>query len=157
MATYMNLNSGIGKPIGDITYGEFILFFKGVFVATWMYPPMSAAIRISILLFYHRLFSKAEAFYRWVIYTLIALQVAYVIVFEILPSFSCSPISAAWDPMKRYTSCTNLYIDATIALYSTSLGFDIILLVFPIFIVSRLQMPLKKRISASAIFVLGTW
>jgi hypothetical protein len=157
MAAYMNLNSGIGKPLGDITFGEFILFYKGVFVAAWMYPPMSAAIRISILLFYNRLFSKADRKYKIIIYFLGLLQVVYVIIFEVLPAFSCRPLKDAWDPLKRYTSCTNLYIDATIALYSTSLAFDIILLVFPIYIVWRLQMPVQKRLSVSAIFFLGTW
>lgn len=157
MAAYFNFHSGIGKPIGDITYGEFVTFFKGVFVAAWMYPAMSASIRVSILLFYHRLFAKADIKYRVAIWSLIILQGVYVIIFEVLPSFSCHPIKDAWDPLKRYTSCSMLYIDATEALYSVSLAFDVILLVFPLFIVWSLHMPIKRRISASVIFVLGAW
>jgi len=157
MAAYFNFHSGIGKPIGEITYGEFVTFFKGVFVAAWVYPAMSASIRVSILLFYHRLFAKADTRYRLTIWSLIILQGIYVIIFEVLPGFSCHPIKDAWDPLKRYTSCSMLYINATEALYSVSLAFDVILLVFPIFIVWSLHMPIKRRISASVVFVLGAW
>ncbi|KAH7408178.1 hypothetical protein DE146DRAFT_785652 [Phaeosphaeria sp. MPI-PUGE-AT-0046c] len=155
MAAYFNFHAGIGKPIGDITYGEFIVFFKGVFVAAWMYPIMSASIRISILLFYRRLFSKASNKYRLTVWALVVLQVVYVIIFEVLPCFSCKPIQAAWDPMTRFTACTWLYIHSTEALYSVSLAFDIILLIFPMVIVWGLHMPVKRRATASVIFILG--
>jgi hypothetical protein len=157
MAAYFNFHSGIGKPIGDITYSEFTTFFKGVFVAAWMYPAMSAMIRVSILLFYRRLFSNADSKYRLIIWSLIILQGVYVIIFEVLPGFSCHPIKDAWDPLKRYTSCSMLYIDATEALYSVSLAFDVIILVFPIFVVWRLHMPNQRRVSASIVFILGAW
>ena len=157
MSAYFNFHSGIGKPIGDITYGEFILFYQGVFIAAWMYPAMSGAIRISILFFYRRLFAKASTFYRNATWVLIAMQAAYIITFEIIPGFSCTPIADGWEPVRRLTSCTDLYIDATIGLYSVSLAFDVILLVFPLWIVFRLQMPIKKRIGVSVIFLIGTW
>lgn len=157
MAAYFNFHSGIGKPIGNITYGEFIIFFKGVFVAAWIYPIMSASIRISVLLFYRRLFSKADNKYRFMIWALIVLQVIYVVVFEILPCFSCNPLKDAWEPLQRFTSCTTLYISSTEALYSVSLAFDTVILLFPIAIVWSLHMPVKRRISASVIFILGAW
>lgn len=157
MAAWFNLNSGIGKPLGDITYGEFIIFYKGVFVAAWMYPAMSASIRVSVLLFYRRVFAKGSRYYSVFLWTLLALQAVYVIIFEITPGFSCHPLKDAWEPMKRYTSCSMLYIDATIALYSVSMAFDVILLVFPIYAVSKLQMPLKKRLGVLLIFFLGAW
>ncbi|KUJ09021.1 uncharacterized protein LY89DRAFT_741320 [Mollisia scopiformis] len=155
MAAYFNLHSGIGKPIEEITYGEFIIFFKGIFVAAWMYPLMSASIRVSILLFYRRIFAKGYLFYSSTIWILLALQGAYVIAFEIIPGFSCHPIADAWDPVNRITNCSDLYINATEALYSTSLAFDVILLIFPIYAISRLQMPLKKRLGVFVIFILG--
>lgn len=155
MAAYFNLNSGIGKPIQEITYGEFIIFFKGIFVAAWMYPIMSASIRVAILLFYRRIFAKGSRVYSLLIWALILLQGAYVIAFEIIPGFSCHPIKDAWDPLLRYTSCSNLYINGTEALYSTSIAFDVILLLFPIYAVSKLQMYWRKRLGVVVIFVLG--
>lgn len=150
----MTFNSGIGKPLGDVTYGEFILFFKGAFIAIWIYPALSAAIRISILLFYHRLFSKAEAIYRQIIWGLIALQGMYLVAFEIVPCFVCRPIHKAWEPIQRLKACdAGLYIDPTYWLYIISLVFDLILLIFPIFIVWRLQMTVKKRLQV--IFILS--
>ncbi|KAK8024539.1 hypothetical protein PG993_012605 [Apiospora rasikravindrae] len=156
MSAWYNLHSGIGKPLGDVTYGEFIRFYQGVFVAAWMYPIMSAAIRVSILLFYRRIFAKGNPWYTKSINALLLLQGVYVIVFEITPGFSCRPFPDAWDPIKRLTSCTDFYIDQTIALYSVSLAFDIILLVFPIYAVSKLKISLKKRCGVGIIFALGT-
>ncbi len=155
MAAYFNLNSGIGKPIQEITYGEFIVFFKGIFVSAWMYPIMSTSIRIAILLFFHRIFAKSSRIYTFLIWSLIALQGAYVIAFEIVPGFSCHPIQDAWDPVLRYVNCSDLYINGTEALYSTSIAFDIILLVFPIYAVSKLQIPWKKQVGLFVIFILG--
>lgn len=155
MAAYFNLHSGLGKPIGDITYGEFITYFKGIFVAAWMYPAMTAAIRVSVLLFYRRIFAKGNTFYAIFIWTMLAMQAAYVVVFEITPGFSCHPIQDGWDPILRLTNCSDFYIYQTEALYSISLAFDVILLVFPIYAVSKLKMPLKRRIGVAVIFSLG--
>lgn len=156
IAAWYMLHSGIGKPIGDVTYGEFIRFYQGIFVAAWVYPIMSASIRVSILLFYRRIFAKGNRLYTMSINALLLLQAAYVIVFEITPGFSCRPIADAWEPVKRLTSCTDWYIDQTIALYSVSLAFDIILLVFPIYAVSKLKMSLRKRCGVGFIFILGS-
>lgn len=155
MAAFFNLHSGLGKPIGDITYGEFITFFKGIFVAAWMYPIMTAAIRVSVILFYRRIFARGNTFYSLFISTMLVLQAAYVIVFEITPGFSCKPIRDGWNPILRLTSCSNFYIYQTEALYSISLAFDVILLIFPIYAVWKLQMPLKKRLGVAIIFALG--
>lgn len=155
MAAYFNLHSGLGKPLGEITYGEFINFYKGIFVAAWMYPIMSAAIRVSVLFFYRRIFAKGNRFYTVFIWAMLFLQLAYVIVFEITPGFSCHPIQDGWNPLLRYINCSDFYIWQTEALYGASLGFDVILLVFPVYAVWKLQMPLKKRLGAAFIFALG--
>ncbi|KZZ87553.1 hypothetical protein AAL_08359 [Moelleriella libera RCEF 2490] len=155
-AAWFILNSGIGKPLGEVTYGEFIISYKGIFVAAWMYPIMSALIRTSILLFYQRLFAKANQWISVAIWTLLGLQLAYVITFEIIPGFACSPIQDGWEPIRRLTSCTDFYIDGTIALYGVSLAFDIIILILPLRPIWNLQISTKKKLSISAILLLGS-
>ena len=155
MAGYIILHSGIDKPIGEVTYGEFIVFYKGVYTSLWMYPIMSASIRISVLLFYRSIFAHVSRLYSVLLWILVGSQVAFVVAFEILPGFMCSPLSDGWDPIKRMTSCTDLYVSLSLGLYSCSFAFDIILLVFPIYATACLKLSFKKRMGVVLIFALG--
>ncbi|KAI2601731.1 hypothetical protein GGR54DRAFT_645745 [Hypoxylon sp. NC1633] len=106
----------------------------GLLASLWLYPLMSASIRVSILLFYRRVFAKRiHLRTERLIWLLIALQGAYVIVFMILPGFICSPLHYEWDPLQRLNYCSvKWYYMNQQSLYGTSFGFDVILLLFPI-------------------------
>ncbi|CAG8951240.1 hypothetical protein HYFRA_00007988 [Hymenoscyphus fraxineus] len=155
IAVYFCLNSGYGKPLSEVTYNELITFCKGIFVAAWMYPVMSTSIRVSVLIYYRRIFAKGNAIYSTTIWVLLALQGIYFLVFEITCTFSCRPMRDAWEPIKRNTSCSMLYIVSTVALYAIGAVFDVLLLGFPIYAVAKLQMPLKKRLGVIFVFFLG--
>src|SRR5262245_20530421 len=117
---------------------------------------MSATIRVSILFFYRRIFAKGSLYNEWLISGLLALQAAYLITFSIVPGFMCPPLSGAWDVENRLRYCSVAYYQyMTQALYIVSMAFDIILLVFPIFQVARLKMPMGRRIGIAVIFGFG--
>ncbi|ETS83835.1 hypothetical protein PFICI_05711 [Pestalotiopsis fici W106-1] len=157
LAAYINLHAGVGKPLEEITVGEFSLWYKGVVVTTWLYPIMSATIRISILLFYRRIFAIANgAFMNYAIWILLGLQVAYIITFCVLPAFMCQQLHYAWDVYEHPLHCNDwYYFWSQIALYSASMAFDTILLFFPIIPVVRLHLPTIKRVGVLVIFMLG--
>ena len=117
---------------------------------------MSTAIRVSILLFYYRIFATPGARLNMVIKALIGLHLVYLIVYSIMPAFICRPLYMAWHPIERNFYFRDWYYYYTqVALYSTSMSLDIILLVLPLYPVWQLQMPLKRRASVSVIFMLG--
>lgn len=159
MAAYVSLNCGIGKPLLEMTYNEFRMFFLGCQLSLWIYPALSGAIRVSILLFYRVLFAKADALYRTAIWILLGLQGIYLVVFEVFAGFLCHPIHKAWEPLQRNKHCNNneLYVYLGLSLTGASFVFDIILVFFPIYIVWKLQMPVKKRISVTVIFICVAW
>lgn len=131
---------------------------KGVVGTAFLYPAMTALIRISILFFYRRIFGQTEAFIRYSIWGMIVLNILFVITFEILPGFICTPISAGWkNPLTRKLHCRQdeFYYLYNIGLYSSGLGMDIILLLMPIYPVLRLQMSLKRKLGALVMFMLG--
>lgn len=119
---------------------------------------MSGAIRTSILLFYLRIFGKTAVEVRCAVYCCLMLTAIYVVVFTIVPGFICTPISQSWHPLTRKENCKKdvFYYKYNVALYGTSLGLDSLLLLLPIAPVMRLQMPLKKRLGALVMFLLGT-
>ncbi|KAJ9193591.1 hypothetical protein DTO166G4_2694 [Paecilomyces variotii] len=156
MAAYVNLHAGVGKPLWEITVGEFSVWFKGIIGSAWIYPAMSMSIRTSILLTYDRIFAKSMPTVRFIIRFLLSLQVIYLIVYSILPAFICRPLNKAWHPLERQQYFNDwYYYYLQVALYSTSMAFDVILLVLPLYPISQLQMALRKRIGIGSILVLG--
>jgi hypothetical protein len=117
---------------------------------------MSASIRTSILMFYLRIFGQAVTSVRYTVLALLVLQGVYVIVYMILPAFIAKPFNKIWQPLERGKYMNDWYYYYTqVALFSTSMAFDIILLVLPIHPVTQLQMTVKKRIGVIAIFICG--
>lgn len=93
---------------------------------------------------------------RYTVWALLALQGVYVIVYMTLPAFIAKPFNKIWSPLDRSRYMNDWYYYYTqVALFSTSMAFDIILLVLPIYPVIQLQMTVKKRIGVIAIFMCG--
>ncbi|CAG8949543.1 hypothetical protein HYFRA_00007775 [Hymenoscyphus fraxineus] len=160
MAGYVNLNGGIGKPLWVVTNGEFIIWFKGVVGSAFLYPAMTSAIRASIVLFYHRIFSQTVPNFKWAVYVYLALTAGIVVVFSILPATICptDKFSSLWSPLLRQKDCKSdlYYVNTQISLYSCSVAFDVILLFMPLYPITKLQMPAKKRMGALIMFMLGS-
>ncbi|PHH68452.1 hypothetical protein CDD80_7498 [Ophiocordyceps camponoti-rufipedis] len=156
MAVYVNLAGGIGKPLWQITLGEYAIWFKGFLASSWMYTSMTAAIRIAILLFYRRIFAQSISWLRRVIHLLLALQAVYVVVYSVLPALACRPFDSAWNPFERRAHCNDwFFYYSQVALYSTSMVFDLFLLVLPLEPCSRLQMRRSRKAGVIAMFALG--
>lgn len=157
LGAYANLAAGIGKPLTEVTLPEFTVWFKCLVAITFLYPWTSASIRVSILLFYRRIFEKGSGTARrWVLWALLGLQGAYILAFTLLPLAICSPLYYAWDPLQRSAHCNLPYWYYVFeGQYATSLVLDVCLLVYPMIPLLRLQMPLKKRLGVVFIFLLG--
>jgi hypothetical protein len=119
---------------------------------------MSTAIRISIILFYMRIFAQRHSLLvKRLLHSLLVLQALYLIAFFIIPGFVCRPIYYSWQLEGHSTHCNLVYYnDTTVALYATSLVFDIIIFVFPIPLLAKLQLPAKKRFGLVGLFALSS-
>ena len=116
---------------------------------------MTTAIRVTILLFYKRLFSPNAGF-NWAVNILLVLQFAYLVVFTITPGFVCTPLYASWTLELYGTHCNMSYYGATtMALYGASLGLDFILTFIPLWPISQLRLPTKKKLGIAALFMMG--
>ncbi|KAI2769590.1 hypothetical protein F4815DRAFT_489605 [Daldinia loculata] len=154
LAGYMNLNAGIGKPLWEITVREYGRWYQGIIAALFLYPAMSASVRISILLLYLRVFAQGNRRRTLVLYASLVLQGIYVVVFSILPAFVCRPIDNVKYALEHTTYCDDVfYAHMQTGLFSVSLGYDIILLVLPISWAFKLQLPIRKRVGL--IIILG--
>ncbi|KAI1145860.1 hypothetical protein F4825DRAFT_226671 [Nemania diffusa] len=158
VSIYINLDGGIGKPLVEITLPEYTLWYKGLVVVSFLYPVMSTAIRVSILLFFRRIFTQGNnRALRTILNVLFALNAAYFVVFLILPGFTCRPIYYSWQFVGHAEHCDIVfYNNLTTALYSTSLFLDVSIFVFPIYPIAKLNLSLKKKIRLGLLFVFSS-
>jgi hypothetical protein len=114
---------------------------------------MSGSIRISVLLFYRRIFGVNRTTTR-LIWALIILQGVYIIGFSISPAFLCSNFNQG--PYTWATNCSLHYFTVTqTTLYTASLALDTILYLLPVYPMAKLQMGPKSRTKVITIFSVG--
>ena len=119
-----------------------------------LYFSTSVAFKTSLILLYHRLFGIVRWF-RSILILVESVVVCYFLVCVFVAIFECKPVSFYWDKsvpggscidMKRFyqwNGVANMLIDLLI-----------LSLTFPM--VWRLQIDLRKKLTLSAIFALGT-
>ena len=110
------------------------------------------AIKISILLFYRRLFPARRLLVASSIIGAIVL--AWYIAIQITAIFQCLPIHYYWRRVGQghCIQTTNFYI----ILASLNLATDVAVLILPIPFVWHLQVRKSKKLSLSVIFLLGS-
>ncbi|KAL8854181.1 MAG: hypothetical protein Q9198_010935, partial [Flavoplaca austrocitrina] len=117
-----------------------------------------AFIKISILLFYRRLFPSTATTKTWRMcdLALIIFTVAVCLVSVFGSSFACTPVAHIWDPISTNGHCINLIGFARFTSI-TGLVTDILILTLPIPIVWNLQMEQSKKIAVTGVFLLGSF
>jgi hypothetical protein len=111
--------------------------------------------KISVLLFYRRVFRGT--FFHIATCTLIALVSAWVIAFFFANLFECIPISEAFvnaPGMGGNPKCIDA-IPMYLAQVYSDVIFDLLILIIPIPLVWKLQLPLRQKLAVLGIFLLG--
>ncbi|KAI1764515.1 hypothetical protein GGR53DRAFT_530338 [Hypoxylon sp. FL1150] len=114
-----------------------------------------AVIKLSVLLFYRRIFSVRA--FRTVNNILIGLTVAWGVAFTFAVAFQCVPVSTFWDKLEKDygDSCVKVQ-PFYLALAISDLLLDAAIFIVPIPHVQRLQMHWKQKIAVTGIFLLGS-
>ncbi|KIW03028.1 uncharacterized protein PV09_05682 [Verruconis gallopava] len=131
-------------------YNEFSVM---VIASASLYLICQGLAKFSLLLFYYRM-SRLRWFITLSIITMVVV-VGYNVATILALIFACNPIAKAWNATITEGSCVNrgaLYLSVAISNIST----DMILLVMPIPLVWRLQMPRAQKFGLVFIFVIGS-
>lgn len=129
-----------------------------VYIMQVMYNPILALVKSSILLFLLRLGAGLDPFVLWTIYGVNAWNIGQGIATLLVVIFQCSPPAYYWlqsDPASTLEgTCIQggyfYVITAVLSIFT-----DIVVLMLPIRIFSRLQMELKLRVALIGLFCLG--
>lgn len=90
------------------------------------------------------------------LHVLLALQVVFIIVFTVTPGFICQPISAINDPFTVLVQCDFKFFSINqTCVYLVSILLDLLLVIVPVMIVSKLHMDNKRRRALAFVFLFG--
>ena len=110
-----------------------------------------AAIKVSILLLYHRIFP--QRWFRLVLIIVGCILIVWGLVGLLVQIFQCWPIKTQWDPSVA-GHCIN-YPAYALTLVITNVVTDLVILALPIPLVWRLHTTLKKKLMLIATFAIG--
>ncbi|KPM41342.1 hypothetical protein AK830_g5207 [Neonectria ditissima] len=110
---------------------------------TYLWPPTLA--KLAILVLYHRLIPNMS--FRIALYAVAAGLVIYTLVFTILLAGPC-------HPQKAGTAVC--IVNLTVAQAILNIVSDVIVIILPIPLIHRLNMPLKQRITVGILLALGS-
>ncbi|MCJ1426353.1 hypothetical protein MMC29_004256 [Sticta canariensis] len=126
-------------------------FAKSVLVAEYFYTSAVAAVKISILLLYRRLFPDHR--FHIILWSFGAFILTYSTVQFLVTLFQCRPISGAWDPFIR-AKCIKLNVVFMI-MGSLNVVTDVITLCLPMPLLWHLNASTKRRLQVMSMFLLG--
>ncbi|KAI1068509.1 hypothetical protein LB507_004368 [Fusarium sp. FIESC RH6] len=146
---------GAGKHIWAVEMEDLEQIYKILFGYTFLYSASCAIIKISILLFYGRIFPTAEPFFR--ISTMFGyfLSISYPIVVWVTMGNVCRPIEHFWTQFRGTEGiCININ-KFFLALGIVNMVNDFYILLIPIPQIFQLQMSMRKRLGITGIMMLG--
>ncbi|PVI03883.1 hypothetical protein DM02DRAFT_694976 [Periconia macrospinosa] len=121
-----------------------------LFTGTLFLQPALAAVKISILLFYRRIFRIRP--FTTACWVMIGAVSIWAVLFEILVVFQGNPVSASWTGKGTFNFDV---VSFGLAQGGTSLALDVLILTFPLPMIWNLHLQRRCKIAVGIIFWLG--
>ncbi|KAE8372685.1 hypothetical protein BDV26DRAFT_88768 [Aspergillus bertholletiae] len=130
---------------------KLIQYMKSEYAIPALYAIDVTLVKISILCFYHRLFSVAS--FRRINYSVGIFCLAWFVASFIGDMLYCRPIRQFWDPTAG-GSCFNFAV-YFLAMELIDLLLDVTIIALPLKTISGLHLSLRKKLALLGIFLLG--
>ncbi|KAK0663734.1 hypothetical protein DIS24_g1139 [Lasiodiplodia hormozganensis] len=141
-----------GVHAWEIPLEHYNLYNLLIMCASVLYAPTQGFAKLSLLLFYRRL--APFTWFRAAIYVVMFVVVAYTLGIMFSLIFPCKPVASNWD-VTIEGECINkagIYIATAVINIAT----DLALLVLPIPVLVRLQIPRLEKVALIAMFGVGS-
>lgn len=146
-----NCANGFGRHLWNINPALIAELLKVFWISEFLYIIAITLIKVSILLFYLRIF-PSKSF--WVIDSIVmASVIAFGFAISLVVVFQCKPVSGAWDRL-IHSKCVNINALAY-ATGSISITQDVVILILPIPQLVSLKMNIRKKLNLLFMFSLG--
>lgn len=126
------------------------------------YGPAIAMVKFSILLYYKRIFTENTArmlvtiWFQRALYFMGAVMVSWLIIFQGLFIFACTPINWFWDHEPVTGHCPADIQKIFYVQVIPNIATDLMLLALPMPLIWRLQLPKAQKLALIGIFLLGS-
>jgi hypothetical protein len=150
LTSTVEVNAGMNTPKADT-----LKVYKSFWASVWTYNLSLTFTKVSIAVSYFRIFIQANIRrICWVVLVVLVLFGSWTIVGSIIV---CLPISDAWMTMNLYGSdhCQNRYT-AWFFNASIHMVLDLVLIIMPMPVLRKLNMPIRQKIALMLVFALGT-
>ena len=114
-----------------------------------LYGPMMIFAKLSILLFYFRLFSPTKMFR-----ILIHIGIVATLFNHVIGTILAIALCATSDPL-GYSKCSHRLNPLNVVISVINIITDFYILFIPLLVLSKLQMRLRKKIGVGAVFCMG--
>ncbi|KAF6218804.1 hypothetical protein HO133_005347 [Letharia lupina] len=151
----VDAKNGVGRHFETVPESSVVLLFKTTVAYEILYCVCVTLIKISILLFYYRLFGVRKAF-KYTCYALLALVTCWCIAIVFSNIFQCIPVEAAWIRPYPHSKCINNNA-SLLGTAVTNVFLDIVILVLPMVPVWSLSLTVRQKVTLTAIFLLGAF
>ncbi|ROW14766.1 hypothetical protein VPNG_03832 [Cytospora leucostoma] len=146
------LNAGVGLHMVDATSEQMEIAMKLFMPACLTWGLATFFIKLSILFFYISIFTFPRL--RTAVFIVITLDVALIIVVIFESFLLCRPLAYTWDKTIPGGVCGNS-TESYLSVAILNLILDIALVILPMPVLWRLQMPVEKKVAVNAILALG--
>lgn len=128
-----------------------VKFAKTVIAVEVIYALAIAAVKLSVLLLYRRLFPNRH--FQVILWCVGAFILCYTIIGILVCIFECQPIEVAWEPSTK-GRCIHLSI-ATMFMACMNFITDFVTLLLPMPLLWRLQISKERKLQLIGIFLTG--
>ncbi|KAI1773262.1 hypothetical protein F4818DRAFT_122196 [Hypoxylon cercidicola] len=153
--TILGGTHGAGKHIWVVPMTDVSMIFKLLYSYTYVYAGSVSFTKLSILLFYRRIFQRGTQWFHIRLAIASFLCIAYPITIWLVMAFVCKPVSQFWT---QFLGTEGKCIDintAFMVLTVVNMVNDIVVLMVPIPEILQLQMSSQKKMAVCGVMLLG--
>ncbi|RPB00766.1 hypothetical protein L873DRAFT_1678860 [Choiromyces venosus 120613-1] len=156
MMCYGVIYAGIGHHFLDLEIIEIMHLLRITYSLPVLHTLGVYPIKMSLLLFYRRLFGRDSLLQR-IVKGFIIFETIHTVASSIGLIFICTPIASWWDIARRAQDCPTFH--QTMIIYvsvrAVSVLTDVLVVCLPMKMVSDLKVPVMQKIGLASIFGLG--
>jgi hypothetical protein len=147
--------NGLGQDVWTVPFDHITNFIRSLYGLAILYLLQIMLIKLTLLFFFLRIFPRPVI--RQLLWATVAFNCFWGLTFMTTSIFSCQPISFYWTSWDQSGSGKCVNINAlTWANAAISIALDVWMLALPLYEVFRLQLTMRKKLSVTLMFVVGT-
>jgi len=145
---------GLGRHLWDVPFKNLSQAIEYLTIAEFVYLVLAGTIKLSVLLFYRRVFAPSRPTLHFIDGGIIFVLVTYT-AFLLATIFECTPIRKGWDA----STPGHCYRPKILPYFSGAMNVvtDLYVLIVPVPALLRLQMDFKRKLRVMAVFSLGVF